>query len=358
MIGVPVLARYLMRAVLGYTLMVMLVLLILMALYLFIDQQDDIGTGSYGLADAFLFVGLNLPQYAFELLPIGALIGALLGLGNLARSSELIVIRAAGVSVARIAGWASLAGVLLCGLTWLLGEYVAPPLEQYAIQQKTLARFQEFSQAGNRGAWAKDGQTFISVQQQSADNRFAGIFVFRFDEQRRLLSLAQASSASVGPGNEWVLENYEESLFTADGIKVSREPSRALSTRLAPEFLGLASVNPNSLSSRELYAYVGHLKENGLEAARFEAAFWARIARTAALVVVVMLAVPFAFGPLRSSGAGARTVVGILIGASFFFLARLLESGGAVFGLDPLVIAWGPTALLALTATIAIARTR
>lgn len=358
MIVLPVLARYLVRAVLGYTLMVMLVLLILMSLFLFIGQQDDIGTGSYGLDDAFLFVGLNLPQYAFELLPIAALIGALLGLGNLARASELIVMRAAGISVARIAAWTGLAGVVLCGLAWLLGEYIAPPLEQYAIQQKTLARFQEFSQAGSRGAWAKEGETFISVQQQSADNRFAGIFVFRFDEQRRLLSLAQASSASVGPGNEWVLENYEESAFTPEGVEVTREPSRALPTRLAPEFLGLASVNPSSLSSRELYAYVGHLKQNGLEAARFEAAFWARIARTAALIVVVMLAVPFALGPLRSSGAGARTVLGILIGAGFFFLARLLESGGALFGFDPLVIAWAPTVLLMLTAAIAIARTR
>lgn len=358
MILLPVLARYLMRAVLGYTLMVMLVLMILSGLYLFITQQDDIGTGNYQVADAFQFVALNLPQYAFELLPIGALIGALLGLGNLARASELVVMRSAGVSIARIAAWCGLAGVVLCACTWVLGEYVAPPLEQYAVQQKTLARFQEFAQAGNRGAWAKDGETFISVQQQSADNRFAGIFVFRFDEQRRLLSLAQASSASVGPDNEWVLENYEESVFTPEGIRVNRQPTQVLATRLAPEFLGLATVNPSSLSSRELFAYVSHLKRNGLESGRFETAFWARIARTAALIVVVMLAVPFAFGPLRSSGAGARTVVGILIGAGFFLMARMLESGGAVFNLDPLVIAWGPTALLALTALVAIARTR
>jgi len=355
---VSTLSRYVMRAVLGYTLMVMLVLMILSGLYLFISQQDDIGTGSYQVGDAFQFVALNLPQYAFELLPIGALIGALLGLGNLARASELVVMRSAGVSVARIAAWSGLAGVLLCAFTWVLGEYVAPPLEQYALQQKTLARFQEFAQAGNRGAWAKDGQTFISVQQQSADNRFAGIFVFRFDEQRRLVSMAQASSASVGPGNEWVLENYEESVFTGKGIETNRRPAQVLETRLAPEFLGLATVNPSTLSSRELYAYVGHLRQNGLESTRFETAFWARIARTAALIVVVMLAVPFAFGPLRSSGAGARTVVGILIGAGFFLLARMLESGGPVFDLDPLVIAWGPTALLALTAAVAIAFTR
>ena len=99
------------RAVLGHTLLVMLVLLALSGLYLFITQQDDIGIGTYTLEDAFLFVGLNLPQYAFDMLPIAALIGALLALGNLARSMELIVVRAAGVSVVRIAMWVAGAGV-------------------------------------------------------------------------------------------------------------------------------------------------------------------------------------------------------------------------------------------------------
>jgi lipopolysaccharide export system permease protein len=112
------------------------------------------------------------------------------------------------------------------------------------------------------------------------------------------------------------------------------------------------------LSSRDLHAYVGHLKQNGLESARFETAYWARIARTAAVIVVVMLAVPFSFGSLRSSGAGARMVLGILLGAAFFLLARMMETGGQVFGLSPFVIGWSPTMLLALTTGIAIARTR
>ncbi len=358
MIVLPVLARYVIGAVLRYTLLVMLVLLILSGLYIFITQQDEIGTGDYQVIDAFMFVALNLPQNAFEILPIGALIGALLGLGNLARSSELVVMRAAGVSVARIAAWVGLAGILLSAGMWVLGEYIAPQLEQYAQQQKTLKRFQQYSRAGSGGAWAKDGDTFISVQQQSADNQFSGIYVFHFNAQRRLEKLARASTANVGAGNEWVLANYAASVFTPDGVKVQRQSAAVLNTNLAPEFLGLASVKPAQLSSRELYGYVGHLKENGLESAAFETAFWARIARTAALVIVVMLAVPFAFGPLRSSGAGARTVVGILIGAGFFLLAQMLENGGRVFGLDPIVIGWSPTVLLALTAGIAIARTR
>src|SRR5215208_7900019 len=100
-----ILSRYVIRAVIGTTLLVMLVLLVLSGLYLFITQQDEIGIGTYSLPDALMFVGLNLPKYAFDMLPIAALIGALLALGNLARSMELVVVRAAGVSVARIAMW-------------------------------------------------------------------------------------------------------------------------------------------------------------------------------------------------------------------------------------------------------------
>ena len=181
-----ILTRYLIRAVIGYTALVLLVLLALSGLYLFITQQDDIGIGTYGVDDAFLYVGLNLPQYAFDMLPIAALIGALLALGNLARSMELIVVRAAGVSTMRIGLWVAGAGVILMLMTGVLGEFVAPQMEQYARQMRTFEKFRDYSMAGNRSAWAKDGDTIISVRQQSADNRYGGVYVFKFDAQRRL----------------------------------------------------------------------------------------------------------------------------------------------------------------------------
>jgi len=147
------LSRYVMRAVLGTTMLVMLVLLTLSGLYLFITQQDEIGVGSYALGDAFLYVGLNLPKYAFDMLPIAALIGALLALGNMARSMELIVVRAAGVSVARIAMWVAGAGIILMLLTAILGELVAPQMEQYGQRMKTFQKYHQYSLAGNRSAW-------------------------------------------------------------------------------------------------------------------------------------------------------------------------------------------------------------
>jgi lipopolysaccharide export system permease protein len=353
-----ILARYLIRATLSYTFLVLAILLVLSGVYIFIEQQDDIGVGSYGVGRALLYVVCTLPQYAFDLLPMAALIGALLGLGNLARSSELIVMRTSGVSVFRMAGWVALGGLLLTALTWGIGDYLAPPLEQYARAQKTFAKFNQFSFASNASAWAKDENTFIAVGQQSADNQFGGIYVLKFDDQHHLLSVGHALGARVGDNNRWMLNDYVESRRDGDHIVASSRASAELDTRLAPEFLGLAIVEPTQLTGQELYRYIHHLRENNLDAREYETAFWARIARTTALLVVILLAVPFSFGPMRSTGGGARAVLGILIGAGFFLFARLLENGGVVFDMSPLLVAWTPTAVMALITGIALARVK
>src|SRR6202451_3232987 len=144
--------------------MAMAVLLTLGALFLFISEQSDIGVGSYSTGDAFLFTLLNLPQLAFELLPIGAMMGALMGLGNLASGSELVVTRASGVSVWRVAWPVGLAGLTMALLMYGLGEYVAPPLAQFAKREKTSDKLADVSFAGSSGAWVKDGGLIIRGQ--------------------------------------------------------------------------------------------------------------------------------------------------------------------------------------------------
>ena len=353
-----ILARYLARAIIGYTLMVVLVLLILSGLYLFVSQQDNIGVGTFGVDDAFLFALLNLPKYAFDLLPIASLIGSLLALGNLARSLELIVIRTAGVSTLRIGLWAATAGLVLMVMTGAIGEFLAPPLEQYARQMKMFEQYRDVSMAGNRSAWAKDGSSIVAVRQQSADNRYGGVYVFKFDDRRRLTAMGHASSASIGADSKWRLDNFRQSIIEQDHVIPSEARHAELETTLSPEFLGLAVLDPDSLPVRGLYGYIRHLRANGLEARAYETAFWARIARTVAVAIIVVLAVPFAFGPMRSTSTGARTVIGIMIGVAFLLLAKMLESGGAVFELSPFVIGWGPTIVLAIVTFIAVARVK
>jgi lipopolysaccharide export system permease protein len=170
---VNTLDRYLYRTVLLYTLMTMAVLLALAALVLFISEQGDIGVGTYSAGDAFLFTLLNLPQTAFELLPIGALIGALMGLGNLAAGSELVVTRASGVSVWRIAWPVGLAGLTLAIIMFGIGEYAAPSMGQFAKREKTIAKLADVSFAGTSSAWLKDGNRILRVQTGEVDRASA-----------------------------------------------------------------------------------------------------------------------------------------------------------------------------------------
>lgn len=351
--------RYLARTVVVYSLMVLGVLQVLGVLFLFIEEQDDIGVGNYGAADALLFSLLNLPQQAFELMPIAVLIGALLGLGMLARGSELVVLRASGLSIARIAVGVAIGGVFLTLLAALLGEIVAPPLQKFARQQKAFSKFADVSFAGLGNAWVKDGETIMSVQEQSGDNLFGGVFVFRLDGARRITSVGHAERASVTEGSSyWRLEQYVETHFTDAGTDTRVLPAVTLPTKVDPGFLGLAVAIPRMLTSADLLRLMAHLRANGLETKSYEFAFWSRIARTSAIIVVALLAIPFAFGPMRSSGAGARMVIGVLIGVGFFLMQRMLESGAIVFDLEPIVLAWVPTGVLLVLTLGLMVRTR
>src|SRR5947207_11724816 len=170
-----VLDRYVVRAILSSVLLVMLVVLVLGALFVYIDQQDDIGTGHYTALGAFWYTLLNMPQLAYELLPITALIGSLLGLGSLARGSELTVVRASGVSIVRLAGIALLAGLLLIVVELLLGEVLAPPLQQAAREQKAFSKLSNVSFGGGGGAWVRDGDLILNVAGQYSQRQFGSM---------------------------------------------------------------------------------------------------------------------------------------------------------------------------------------
>jgi lipopolysaccharide export system permease protein len=355
---VNVLDRYLYRTVLAYTAMAMAVLLTLGGLFLFITQQGDIGVGSYSAGDAFLFTMLNLPQQAFELLPIGALIGALMGLGNLAAGSELVVTRASGVSVWRIAWPVGLAGLTLSLIMYGIGEYAAPPLAQFAKREKTTDKLADVSFAGSSSAWVKDGNLILRVQTGEVDRAFGGVSLFELDGPTKLRSIQRAERISVADPGRWRLHKVATSRFGDDRITADVVDETTMQSTVNPEFLGLAATDPQLLTLRGLASYIDHLRRNSLETASYEIGYWARIARIFAVIIVTLLALPFVFGPLRTTGAGTRTVIGVMLGVIFFLVTRTIESGGQLFGLNPALVGWLPTAAIALCTMAAISRTR
>jgi lipopolysaccharide export system permease protein len=353
-----ILDRYIVRSILGSVFLVLVVFLIFGGLFIFIDQQDEIGVGHYTAMDALWYTLLNLPQQAFELLPITVLIGSLIGLGSLARGSELIVIRATGISIVRLAGTVLIAGVLLIGLEVLLGEFLAPPLQVAAREQKAFAKFTDISFGGGGRAWVRDGNLILNVARQSGQRQFGNLQIFELSSDHHLLAIGHASSATAGADKKWQLGGYTESRFADKSVTTFPPGQRTLQTNVTPRFLGLAAQDPEQLTSRALWQLIKYYRDNSLDPGSYLFAFWSRIARTVAIGFAALLAIPFVLGSLRSSGAGTRILMGLLLGICFFLLQKLIESGTIVFDLNPLVLAWIPTATMGMVTVFLLARAR
>jgi lipopolysaccharide export system permease protein len=350
---------YLVMAVFRGVASVLAVLVVVTSAIEFVGQLNDVGTGDYDLQAALMYVGLRIPRTIFITLPIAALIGGLLSLGNLAVHRELIVMRASGVSSWQLLSAVGLAGFTLAVLMVLLGESLAPSLGAYASELRTRSLHDEIAVAKGQATWLRDGNRIVSLRRQAGDIGYGGgVLMFVLGPERSLRSVARADSAGLDDANRWVLSNYAETSFQEQGIEVRKERESTEVYGLNPDLLELSIVREDLLDTPSLIRYIGYLEANGLDAHRYLVAYWSRIASVVSVIVMTILALPFVFGSLRSAGAGARLVVGLIIGLTYYVAGEVLTSGGAVYGLDPRVIAWAPSALLLLVTAFAFARIR
>lgn len=349
---------YLVRAIVSMTLLVIGVLLALAGFFEFIGQLDDTAVGAYTTVDAAVYTLLRLPLLAVQMLPVATLLGALLGLGGLATSSELIVMRAAGISQYRLAGAAAVAGALLMLITIVLGEYLAPPMDQFARKYRSVAKNEQAGLTGGRSTWVKDGETIFNVERISSEFEFGGVYLFELGPDRRLKSVGHADSAGLDQEERWVFENYAETSFDDRGATAIRQPRVVEDYSVDAEVLGVTVVKPTSLSVRGLLSYIRYLRSNELDATVYQTELWNRIASTITIVLMPVLAMGFVFGALRSAGAGGRLMVGVLIGLGYFLASRMLANSGVVFNLNPAVLAWLPSLVLAAIAAFALSRVR
>lgn len=352
-----ILTQYLMRTILTTTALVLLVLLALAGLFEFIAELDDT-KGDYQTAQVVLYSLLRLPQLAFEMLPIAALIGSLLALGALASNSEIIVMRSAGLSVMRLAGMVGIAGLAMLMLTGLLGEFIGPPLDYFARNMRLQARSEQADERFGHDAWAKEGNTFLHFERVSSEFDFGSIYLFRFDDRNKLESIARAENSGVDADGNWVLQNFHETQFVDDGVQVVESLRAVQEIDLDADVLGISLVKPQSLSGRGLLSYISYLKRNDLDAARYETEIWYRVARTVTVMVMPLLALAFVFGSLRTGGAGARLMIGVVIGLGYYLASETLANSGQVFNLNPAIIAWMPSALLVIVTIFALNRVR
>ncbi len=352
-----ILSQYLMRSIVKSTALVLVVLLALAALFEFIAELDDMQNG-YQTPQAILFAVLRLPNLAFQMLPVSTLIGSLLGLGALAAGSEIIVMRSAGLSVKRLAGMVAVTGLVLLVFTGLVGEFIGPPLDYYARNMRVEARLGQGDERLGRAAWVKDGSVYLHLERVNSEFDFGSLYIFRFDDDNGLASIAKAENAGIDDDDRWRLENVRETQFRNDGVQVIASSVAIESFEVNSELLGSSLAKSSSLSARGLLGYIDYLRRNSLDASLYESELWYRISRTAAVMIMPMLALAFVFGSLRTGGTGARLMIGVGIGLAYYLASEMLANSGQVFDLNPALIAWLPSLLLLLITAYALGRVR
>lgn len=340
-----ILEQYIGQVVMMAVLSVMAVLLILFSLMGFANEMGTIGRADYTYPAAISYTLLRLPFQLYQLFPLSALLGTMLGLGMLANNSELIVVRSAGVSIPRIVLAVMKSMGLLILIVIFIGEVIAPPAQQYAVHTRLKALESKISLNTDYGLWARDGDTYIHVQRVENDGRLIGIKLYQFDESYKMKSLLQAETG-VFDGSQWLLNNIQQSYIAAEGVISKQIPEMKWSSLLAPDLINVVSVKPETLSSFKLFGYIDYLKLNGLESAQYELALWNRLFMPFTIIAMVLVAVPFVFGSQRHGGIGQKIVLGFLIGMIFFIVDRLAGQVGLVYNLPVSFAAALPTILV------------
>lgn len=338
--------RYIGTSVFFGILAVLGIIVGLALLFAFVDELGDL-SAAYGVAEAATYVLLSAPRRVYELLPMAALIGCLVGLGSLASSSELTVMRAAGVSLGRIV-WAVMKPMLVLVLAGvLIGEYVAPWSENLAQSGRSLAQGGGEAQSSKRGLWHRQGEEFIHVNSVQPGGVLYGVTRYRFDAERRLLSASFARRA-LYQDDHWRLEDVATTRFHAERSEVLKAASERWEVQLSPQLLGTVVQEPDALSLTGLWSYAHYLAEQGLNNGRYWLAFWTKALQPLVTAALVLMAISFIFGPLRSVTLGQRIFTGVLVGFVFRIAQDLLGPSSLVFGFSPLLAVLVPAGICAL----------
>jgi lipopolysaccharide export system permease protein len=357
--------RYLGRAIVGAVLFVLAGFLALFAFFDLIGELDDVGQGGYRLQHAVGFVLLGLPGRIYELMPVAALIGAIYALAQFAASSEFTAMRAAGLGRRSALGVVGSVGLVFAVLTALVGEIVAPQAERLAQRLRLTA------QAGapvagaelRSGIWVKDSvrdaagalqrQRFVNIAEVRPDTTLRALRVFEFDADFRLVALLEAGAASFAPPDGWRLREVVHTRFEpvavageVAALRARREPVAEMAWRseLTPDLLGLLAVVPERMSAVALFQYVRHLRDNQQRSDRHEIAFWKKLVYPLAVVVMMALALPFAYLQVRAGGIGLKVFAGIMLGVAFHFLNGLFSHLGLLNTWPPWLAAVIPSA--------------
>lgn len=342
--------RYLGREIYKATAFVALAFVVLFAFFDFINELGDLGKGSYALPQAFLFVLLSIPGNLYELFPVAVLVGTLIALSIIAGNSEYTVLRVSGLSPWRAAGTLARIGVWFVIITILLGELAAPFAERAAQRLRLSSLGATVSQELRSGLWVKSDELFVNIRQVMPDTTLRGVVIYEFDKAMRLQSISEAKSGRFVDENTWELDKVTRTRFGPEGATAEAAPSLRWRSVLTPDMLSILLIRPEKMSALGLYQYAQHLEQNNQSTGRYEIALWKKIVYPFAALVMMGLALPFAYVALRSGGVGVKMFCGIMLGILFQLLNALFSHLGVLDKWPPAASAATPSILFLLTA--------
>lgn len=350
-----ILDRYIIKTVLTST---FLFLLIILSLYAFIALADSfkyVGKGTFETSDAFYHTALSLPRRIYELFPFSVLLGAMMGLGTLNSNSELVAIRAAGVSVAMIIFSVMKAAFILAVLMFSVGEYIVPVAEKLALNQWTAKTHGATSAVTDNAIWVRDKDTFIKIHSISTDNTLRNIRIFTFNEDKTLKVGTRAKSAHF-EDKDWILKDIKQTFITNDKVIVNEIDQARWPTLLDLELVNVIVNKLEYLSAFGLYRYANYLDKNSLDSKQYWLVFWNKITSPFSIVAMLLLAVPFVFDSSRTSNAGNRLMIGVFIGVSFTIANKISAQFGLVYNVSPFLSASLVTMMTIIIASLLIRR--
>ncbi len=348
------LTRYIGRELLAAILLIFGALVMLFAFFDLIHELGDVGRGSYTISAALIFVALQLPSRMYELFPVAALIGTLFAMAQFVTNSEYTVMRASGASLTQVT-WALVrVGIPLAVVTFLAGEFVAPPAERLAQQIRAPMKGEArriVAQQFQSGFWFKQDLAFANIRSVLADMTLIGVRIYEFDRDLRLTTVRIAESGTFAGNGQWRLAKVRTTELSADGAKQSESDTWTWETVLRPSLLTVFQVAPERLELNTLYDNIRVLGNQ--KTSRFEIAFWNKVFYPAAVVVMMLLALPFSYFQRRSGGIGFRIFAGTMLGLAFFLLGRLFTNLGVLNNWPPLFSATFPLVVfVAVAATL------
>ncbi|MDO8991136.1 MAG: LPS export ABC transporter permease LptG [Sideroxyarcus sp.] len=334
------LTAYLRREIYASIALVFAALVMLFALMDMINELSSVGRADYKLGYMLLYVTLTVPGRVYELFPVAVLIGTIFALVQMAANSELTVYRSSGVSLKQMIYALLKIGAPLVVLCFLTGEFVAPPSERLAQQTKLRAQNLQVSAKGFRtGVWVKDEGSFVNVKGMLPDTSLVGVNIYEYDDNYHLRSITSAERATYLEGQSWQLEGVKQTNFYKQTAVTDNRPRSEWRSSLNPDILSVLLVAPEYMSAWNLYQYTQHLRDNHQKTARFEIAMWNKLVYPFAVLVMMMLALPFSSYQRREGGISGKIFLGIVLGLSFHFIGRLFTNVGALNDWSPLLSA-------------------